>query len=798
MKHFLISIILFFTSQLSAQKIKFLSPDSLPVKNVLVANIIMDESVFSNKEGEAELTIFQDEEELLQIIHQSYKSIFLPKKILLEKGVIYLEKSTRKIAPVEVSVNSKTKESIFELITQQKSISKENIQQQGPATTAEILANTGQVQIQKSQLGGGSPILRGFEASRILLVVDGVRMNNAIYRSGHLQNAISVDPNTLEGVEVIFGPNSLMYGSDALGGVIHFKTRSPKFKKDSNNVERLDGFLRYQSALNSNSINIGYQNGTKNFAYLFGITSNTFGDLRIGENRFHGQDNFGKKTNYVSLINQKDSMLVNENQNIIVGSGYTQTDVLWKGICKINKQTNLSLNFQHSTTSNVPRVDKMNEYRDSTLRFSEWYYGPQKRTLASIDLEVKKVTNFFDYNHTIFAYQFIEEDRISREYKSNFQEQNYEDVSVYSFNSDFIKYVDTAKMVKINYGFEGLYNRIESEGKILNTETNQFSALSSRYPGDGSSFTSIASYISIQKKINNHIIKGGTRYTISNIISKFDSNEIVDLLNIQEKRLNNQSMTTSLGYVYHWDNYKFYSSVSTAFKAPNVDDFGKIFEKKGNLTVPNPNLEPETSLNYEIGSNLIHQYFDFDFAVFYTKVFNLMTKLPTEINGESRLLKDGDNLNLVSVQNNGLANIYGIFGATKLKFTSRLDLTSTFTLTKAHYANKYQPVGHIPPLYGMSSLSYKVRKIKYSLYSRFNSKKRWSDFNTLVDNPDEAVIGFGSPAWITLNASIFVYLNTRLKIQLAGENLLDAHYKTFSSGISAPGRNLIASVFFKF
>ena len=59
-----------------------------------------------------------------------------------------------------------------------------------------------------------------------------------------------------------------------------------------------------------------------------------------------------------------------------------------------------------------------------------------------------------------------------------------------------------------------------------------------------------------------------------------------------------------------------------------------------------------------------------------------MTKLPTEINGESRLLKDGDNLNFVSVQNNGLANIYGIFGATKLKFTSRLDLTSTFTLNE--------------------------------------------------------------------------------------------------------------------
>ena len=798
MKPFLTFLILSFVFKASAQKIKFLSSDSLPVKNVLVANIIMDESVFSNKNGEVELTIFQDDEEILQILHQSYKTIFLPKKKLLEQSVIYLEKASRKIAPVEVSVNSKTKESTFELITQHKSISKENIQQQGPANTADVLANTGQVQIQKSQLGGGSPILRGFEANRILLVVDGVRMNNAIYRSGHLQNALSIDPNVLEGVEVVFGPNSLIYGSDALGGVIHFKTRSPKFKIDSNNVERLDGFLRHQSALNSKSINIGYQNGTKNFAYLFGFTRNQFGDLRIGKNRFHGYDDFGKTLNYVSLIGEQDSMVVNEQENTIIGSGYTQTDLLWKGICKISKDINLKLNFQHSITSDVPRIDKMNEYKDSTLRYGEWYYGPQKRTLASVGLESKKRTKFFDYNHTIVAYQFIEEDRISREYKSDNQEHNFEDVSIYSFNSDFIKYTDTSKMVKINYGFEGLYNRVESDGEIANIKTGQLSNLASRYPGGGSDFTSIASYIAIQKKIKNHIIKGGARYTVSNITSKFDTNKVVNLLNIQEEKLNTQSITASSGYVYHRGNYKFYSSISTAFKAPNVDDFGKIFEKKGNLTIPNPNLKPETSLNYEIGSNWIHQYFDLDFAVFYTQVFDLMTKLPTEINGESTLLNDEDELNLVSIQNNGLANIYGVFGATKLKLTNRLDLTSTFTFTKAHYANKTEPVGHIPPIYGMSSLSYKERKIKYALYSRFNCKKSWSDFNSLSDNPNEAVPGFGSPAWITLNASIFIYLNPSLKIQIAGENLLDAHYKTFSSGISAPGRNLMASVYFKF
>ena len=102
------------------------------------------------------------------------------------------------------------------------------VQLEVPQTAAELLWSTGSVLVQQSQQGGGSPILRGFEANRVLLVVDGVRMNNAIYRSGHLQNAITVDPNILERTDVLLGPNSILFGSDAMGGVIHYHTRTPR------------------------------------------------------------------------------------------------------------------------------------------------------------------------------------------------------------------------------------------------------------------------------------------------------------------------------------------------------------------------------------------------------------------------------------------------------------------------------------------------------------------------------------------------------------------------------------------
>ncbi len=126
-------------------------------------------------------------------------------------------------------------------------------------TTAELLQNTGAVFVQKSQLGGGSPIIRGFEANRILLVVDGVRMNNAIYRAGHLQDIITVDQSTLERVEVVSGPNSVAYGSDALGGTIHMITRMPKFRTVGGKGVAADAFVRYGTAAMERTAHAGFE-----------------------------------------------------------------------------------------------------------------------------------------------------------------------------------------------------------------------------------------------------------------------------------------------------------------------------------------------------------------------------------------------------------------------------------------------------------------------------------------------------------------------------------------------------------
>jgi len=129
---------------------------------------------------------------------------------ILEEAVIYINKFQEKVKHTAQQA----------LVIDKKTIAKVNA-----ANTADLLQEGGKIFVQKSQQGGGSPVLRGFEASRVLLLVDGIRLNNAIYRAGHLHNAITVDQNILESVEVLMGPASTFHGSDALGGTIHFRTK---------------------------------------------------------------------------------------------------------------------------------------------------------------------------------------------------------------------------------------------------------------------------------------------------------------------------------------------------------------------------------------------------------------------------------------------------------------------------------------------------------------------------------------------------------------------------------------------
>lgn len=149
----------------------------------------------------------------------------------------------------EITVAANRQQDVKMNVPQQVYIlSRAQIERANAQTAADLLTTDGLLTVQKSQQGGGSPMIRGFESSRVLLVMDNVKMNNLIYRAGHLQNIITVDPSILERVEVLYGPSSVSYGSDALGGVVAFRSKNPVLGDGGKTWFSGNAFMRYGSA----------------------------------------------------------------------------------------------------------------------------------------------------------------------------------------------------------------------------------------------------------------------------------------------------------------------------------------------------------------------------------------------------------------------------------------------------------------------------------------------------------------------------------------------------------------------
>ena len=183
-----------------------------PLEEVMVVNQNKERYSSSDISGKIDLEQFVASD-LLTFQLMGYETISLSlEEIKDRRNVIALFLDEKQLEEIVLSV-ARTAEQSRKIAEKVAVINQKSIVNQSPATGADLLILAPSIRLQKSQGGGGSPVLRGFEANRVLLVVDGVRLNNAIYRSGHLQNAITVDPNSIERVEVIYGSSSVGYGS---------------------------------------------------------------------------------------------------------------------------------------------------------------------------------------------------------------------------------------------------------------------------------------------------------------------------------------------------------------------------------------------------------------------------------------------------------------------------------------------------------------------------------------------------------------------------------------------------------
>jgi hemoglobin/transferrin/lactoferrin receptor protein len=662
------------------------------------------------------------------------------------------------------------------------------------ANTGDILTQSGQVFVQKSQSGGGSPVIRGFEASRVLLMVDGVRLNNAIFRGGHLQNIITIDNMILDRVEVIYGPSSTLYGSDALGGVVNMFTKKPILTTNTNWKTNANLIQRYASGQNENRTHLDVNIANNKWAYLTSFTYGSFGDMRQGANRSSTYPDFGKRSFYVVREAGADMVKVNEDVNVQKLSGYQQTDLLQKVLYKPNENSEHLFNIQISNSSNINRYDRLTEISKALPVYSEWYYGPQIRNLISYKYTATKLTGYFSDLMVTSSFQDIEESRISRKYNTTSKDFRFERVNVLGVNADLLHKQSNGE---IHLGAESYTNFVRSTAERLNIATSALSRITTRYSDGPTKMSYNALYLQQTKQLDAHwVLNDGIRFNLVQLDARFADTTLMHFP-FNKAIQNNTAITGNLGVAYNGENgYRATAGLSSGFRSPNVDDLTKVFDTKtGYVVVPNKDLKPEYTYNAEINLSHTGNIASWGASVFYTWFNNAIVVSKYNWNGQDNIMYQNVLSAVYAPQNQASAKLYGFNLNGKLKLFYNTLLQGTYTYTKGTYNNgtSSMPLDHIPPAYGRVGLKKGADKFNVEGYVLFNGWKHISDYNLNGEDNELYATPDGMPSWMTVNFSSYYTPNKKLSLGLQIENIADKNYRYFASGISAVGRNFIVS-----
>ena len=800
MRFSLLLLFLFITYFSFSQNITVLDIETRqPVVNAAFYNNLKTITAVTDVNGKVDISAFS-KSETIHITHVSHIQKNTTKAAIIAAGsIVLLTTGENELNEVVLSV-AKFKQQKKDISQQIVSISPEDVEFANPQTAADLLESSGEVYIQKSQLGGGSPMIRGFSTNRLLITVDGVRMNTAIFRAGNLQNVINIDPFSIERAEVLLGPGSVVYGSDAIGGVMNFYTQQPKFSFAEGLSFSGNALARYSTANKEKTGHIDFNIGNKEWAFLTSVSYSDYDDLRIGS---HGPEDY-IRPEYVKRINGEDVIVANANSNVQVPTGFDMINLMQKVRFMPNEMWDFNLGLIYSTTSDYSRYDRLTRTRNGQLRSAEWYYGPQKWFLSNLQINKKGYSTIYDQAKVTAAFQIFEESRHDRDFGEEILFNTDEHVNAYSLGLDFTKDINSTQLF---YGLEYVLNTIDSKGEQSNIVTGEKTPDASRYP-DGSTWQSMAAYVSGQVSLAENLnLQSGLRYNHVLVDATFDD-RFYDFP-FSEADISTGNLTGSIGLAWQTNKTLGWKlNFSTAFRAPNIDDVGKIFDSEpGSVVVPNPDLKAEYAYNSEIGVTL---NFDdvvlLDVVGFYTKLDNALVRRDFNLDGQTVIDYQGEPSNVQAIQNAASAVVYGFEAGVDVIFYKNLNLRSQINIVEGNQEEddgSIAPLRHAAPLFGNTHLVWQNKKLKLDAFAEYNGQL---NYNELAPSQQSNAYLYAldsngdpyAPSWYTFNFASQYKISDNWQATAAVENITDQRYRPYSSGISAAGRNLILALKYSF
>lgn len=797
-KTFIMWLLVGWTSVSFAQTVTIIDQQSeKPLEGVVLISESPQASTITNAKGQADITAFKEAEKI-QIRSQGYKTAVLSySQIQSVDFRIGMESSILNLDEVVVSA-TRWRQTSSNVPSKIISISPKEVALQNPQTAADLLGASGKVFIQKSQQGGGSPMIRGFATNRLLYTVDGVRMNTAIFRAGNIQNVINLDPFATENTEVLFGPGSVIYGSDAIGGVMSFQTLTPQLSLSDKPLVTGKAVTRYSSANNEKTGHFDVNVGWKKWAFVTSFSSWDFDHLRQGSN---GPDDYIKNI-YPQRQDSMDVVITQDDPLLQIPSAYSQINLMQKVRFKPNEKWDFQYGFHYSETSSYGRYDRHNRFRNGTIRYAEWDYGPQIWMMNNLNITHSGNNAVYDQMSLRLAQQSFEESRIDRSLKSDERNTQTENIEAYSANLDFNKRIGSKNT--LYYGLEYVFNDVASKGMLTDISTGVGQVGPSRYPN--STWSSIAAYVNNEFRVSNQFtMQAGLRYNQFNLDADFSNNLNFYPFPFTNAEINNGALTGSIGGVYRpTEKWAIRANFGTAFRSPNVDDIGKVFDSEpGAVTVPNPDLEAEYAYNFDLGiSKVFGDAVKVDITGYYTILQNALVRRNFQLNGQDSILYDGEMSQVQAIQNAAIANVYGVQAGIEVKLSAGF-----MFLTDLNYQIGEEELDdgttsasrHAAPFFGVSRLRYKYNDLTLEFNAMYQGERSFDDLATEEQGKDEIYAKDANgnnytPAWYTLNLKAMYQLTDNFSVSGGVDNLTDQRYRPYSSGLSGAGRNFVISL----
>lgn len=764
---FLLILVLSFLFS-NSQTIEVINKASLlPINEVFIYSLSKNFSSTTNNLGQVDLSIVKNTDTLI-FEHVGYNFFSLERSLI--NNVVYLTPKNYRLNSV-VLKGLKNKPFFTTSIHLTK---KELGGFQGGETSA-LLEKKLAVSMQKSQSGSGSPNLRGMEANRLLLVVDDFVLNNAISRSGHTQELSLVNPFLISDVKLMFGPSSIIYGDGAMGGGIIFNTLSPSFSDSIKNY-----FIQeYQSSSSSTTAHYHSLYKFKGLACLSAFSISSFNNLTMGSLRLHNYENWGRERHMTS---GKEQLKTN----------YHKAMLTHKILSKSGENSTFLFHTEYGESSKIHRFDKLNDLSINEPKYLYWYYGPKKRFFQKIKFKTIMSNVMFDEGSICLTYQKIDESRHTQKFSSSFLSNRYEKIDTYDLRSNFKKNIFNGIL---KYGVSGRFQKVSSNANLQTKHLFLYNT--TRYPDGGSNMIDYSLYSYLKFPLKKYLgISFGARLNYSILHASFVDNLTYNLP-FNEIKINNSLVSYSSRVFYYFDkDWELNFSIYDGFRNPNIDDVGKMFSKNDtHVIIPNSKLTPEKSLTFEVGIKKIsNSNLKLDLYYFQNHLKNAIVRRDAQLNGLDSLFYEEELMKIQMNQNLHSAIISGINFYIQFLISPSIKFTGSCNYTEDVFSSDRLPLAHISPMNISGFLDYTYKNFIFSFYSHYNSKKDASEFDLGgVDNLEEATIN-GLPSWYTLNMKIQSVVSSELRIIFGIENILDSHYKTFGSGISASGRNLILSL----